>query len=66
MDFKLTSSKVTISIIAGLILALSFSYTIYTGSSTTRFIFSQSSVFGFIIGLIVTYIILSFFKNKKQ
>ena len=66
MNFKLTTLKSIISIIVGLILLLYFSFSQTIGiPSKLIFDFNQKSVFGFLVGLIITYLIWSLIQNKK-
>ena len=66
MNFKLTILKTIISIIIGLILGLLFSYRIYVGGGLGPvFLFSNGSIYGFLIGLIITYFIWSLIQKKN-
>ncbi len=65
MNFRLTTLKTIISIIIGLILSLLSSYAIYTGGSGPLFRFNNGSIYGFLIGLVITYLIWSLIQKKN-
>ena len=67
MEFKFTTIKIITSIMFGLITILIFSYTIYTGSSGSMFVFSVGSVVdGFLIGSILVYLIYSLMQREEK
>lgn len=65
MNFKLTKLKTIISVIFGLLLGLWASKVLYTGGSGPPYVFSLSSVLGFVVGLIITYLIWSLIQKKQ-
>jgi xanthosine utilization system XapX-like protein len=65
MNFKPTSLKAIISIVVGLLLGLWASKVYYIGGSGPPYIFSMGSILGFIVGLVVIYIIWSLIQKKN-
>ncbi len=65
MNFRLTGLKIIISILIGLILGIYFSKEYYIGISGPPYKFGIYSILGFVIGLVVTYLIWSLIQKKK-
>ncbi len=66
MNFKPSTSKIIISVIIGIIIAIyPFSKMIYTGGTGPAYVFGLSSVIGFLIGFVVSYVLWSLIEKKK-
>tara|TARA_Y100000310_G_C20217386_1_gene594142 strand:- start:198 stop:431 length:234 start_codon:yes stop_codon:yes gene_type:complete len=65
MNFKLTRWKTILSILIGIILGIYFSKVQYIGGpGGPPYVFSLSSVVGFIIGFVVVYTIWSLIQKR--